>query len=534
LKLKVLLLILVIVSSLSFGQTGGELRFCLRSDPKTFNPLLVDDDASETVRYLTGGVLVRVNRLTQQVQPELATEWKISNGGKTVRFKLRDGVRYSDGSRFTSADVAYTVKQLMDPELHSSTADAFRSGQGQVETNVVSPTVIELTFPAPVANLAALFDSVVILSATSTNKEMAALGPFYVAEHKAGSFLLLKRNPNYWKKDAKGRQLPYVDSVRLDIEQNPDVEALRFQRGEIHLINTVSPAVFEKLSVNNATLVRDAGPSTDTEQLWFNQVASAPIPAYKRAWFSSTAFRRAVSEAINREDLARLVFRGHARPAVGIVPQSNRFWFNSSLQPYPYDAAASLRLLQPDGFRFADGILRDRDGNAVEFSIITNAGNRSRENMAAMIQQDLKKIGIKVNVVTLDFNSLLERMTQTYNYEACLLGTVNGDLDPSSQMSMWLSSGENHIWNPKQKVAASSWEAEIDKQMHAQASATDPLKRKAAWDRVQKIAWEQQPIIYLVNKDSLVGISPLVKNAQPSAFRPQTYWNVEELALVRQ
>jgi peptide/nickel transport system substrate-binding protein len=151
-----------------------------------------------------------------------------------------------------------------------------------------------------------------------------------------------------------------------------------------------------------------------------------------------------------------------------------------------------------------------------------------------MIQQDLKKIGIKVNVVTLDFNSLLERMTQTYNYEACLLGTVNGDLDPSSQMSMWLSSGENHIWNPKQKVAASSWEAEIDKQMHAQASATDPLKRKAAWDRVQKIAWEQQPIIYLVNKDSLVGISPLVKNAQPSAFRPQTYWNVEELALVRQ
>jgi peptide/nickel transport system substrate-binding protein len=486
------------------------------------------------VRYLTGGVLVRVNRLTQQVQPELATDWKISNGGKTVRFKLRNGVRYSDGSAFTSADVAYTVKQLMDPELHSSTADAFRSGQGNVQANVVSPNVIELTFPAPVANLAALFDSVAILSATSAKKEMAALGPFYVAEHKAGSYLLLKRNPNYWKKDSKGRQLPYVDSVRLDIEQNPDVEALRFQRGEIHLINTVSPAVFEKLSANNAALVRDAGPSTDTEQLWFNQVASAPIPAYKRAWFSSTAFRRAVSEAINREDLARLVFRGHARPAVGIVPQSNLFWFNSSLQPHPYDVGASFRRLQQDGFRFADSILRDKDGNVVEFSIVTNAGNRSRENMATMIQQDLKKIGIKVNVVTLDFNSLLERMTQTYNYEACLLGTVNGDLDPSSQMSMWLSSGENHIWNPKQRIPATPWEAEIDKQMRVQASATDPSTRKAAWDRVQKTAWEQEPIIYLVNKDSLVGISPVVQNAQPSAFRPQTYWNVEELALVRQ
>ena len=525
--------LLLVCASSCFGQSGGELHFCLHSDPKTFDPALVDDDASETVRYLTGGVLVRVNRLTQQIQPELAIDWKLSHGGRTVRFKLRDGIHYSDGSAFTSADVAYTIKRLMDPELHSSSADAFRSGQGNVTVSVISPTVIELTFPAPVANLAALFDSVAIVSSTSPHKEMAALGPFYVAEHKAGSYLLLKRNPNYWKKDAKGGQLPYVNSIRLDIEQNPDVEALRFQRGEIDLINTVSPAIFEKLSVNNAALVRDAGPSTDTEQLWFNQVASAPIPAYKRAWFNSTGFRRAVSEAINRDDLARLVFRGHARPAVGIVPQSNQFWFNSSLQAHAYDAAGALIRLQQDGFRIHDGLLYDRNGNAVEFSIVTNAGNRSRENMATMIQQDLKKIGIKVNVVTLDFNSLLERMTQTYNYEACLLGTVNGDLDPSSQMSMWLSSGENHIWNPKQKAAATAWEAEIDKEMRIQASATDPLKRKAAWDQVQRIAWEQEPIIYLVNKESLVGISPMVKNAQPSAFRPQTYWNVEELALVR-
>src|SRR6185312_15782885 len=245
-RVKALLFLLpVLCASLSFAQYGGELHFCLHSYPKTFDPLLVDDDASETVRYLTGGVLVRVNRLTQQTQPELATEWKLSNGGKTVRFKLRDGIRYSDGSAFTSADVAYTVKKLMDPELHSSTADAFRSGQGNVLAKVVSPSVIELTFPAPVANLAALFDSVAIVSSTSPRKEMAALGPFYVAEHKAGSYLLLKKNPNYWKKDGQGHQLPYVNSIRLDIEQNPEVEALRFQRGEIDLINTVSPAIFE-------------------------------------------------------------------------------------------------------------------------------------------------------------------------------------------------------------------------------------------------------------------------------------------------
>src|SRR5262249_11922314 len=273
---------------------------------------MVNEDASETIRYLTGGVLVRVNRVTQKPQASLATEWKVSDGGKRIVFKLRQGVRYSDGTPFSADDVAYTVQQLMDPSLHNSTADAFRSGEGEVTARALSPSSVEIVFPAPVAGLVNLFDTVAIVSSKSPLKEMAALGPFYVAEHKPGSYILFKRNPNYWKKDSSGRQLPYVDAVRLDIEQNPESEALRYRRGEIHRINTVSPAVFEKLSEENAALVRDAGTSTDTEQLWFNQVPGAPIPAYKLGWFSSTAFRRAISEAINRDDLARIVYHGHA------------------------------------------------------------------------------------------------------------------------------------------------------------------------------------------------------------------------------
>jgi peptide/nickel transport system substrate-binding protein len=523
----------LLVCSAMPAQTGGELRFCLRSEPKNLNPLQANDDASETVRYLTGGVLVRVNRVTQKVQPEIATEWSISEGGKKVRFKLRQNLVYSDGTPFSADDVAYTMQQLMDPALHSSTGDAFRSGEGTVSTRVVSSDVIEILFPAPVANVISLFDTVAIVSSKSPLKEMAALGPFYIAEHKPGSYLLLKRNPHYWKKDASGRQLPYLDSVRLDIEQNRDIEALRYERGEIHLINSVTPAVFEKLSGDNAGLVRDAGTSTDTEQLWFNQVPSAPIPAYKRAWFASSGFRRAISEAINRDDLARIVYREHAHAAVSITPPTNTFWFNSSLKPHAFDPDDSLRRMQQDGFRLDKDVLRDRDGNAVEFSIITNAGNKPRESMATMIQQDLKKIGVKVNVVTLDFNALLERISQTYNYEACLLGFINADQDPNSQMTIWLSSGDDHQWNPKQKNPATAWETEIDRLMRAQASSMDQHKRKEYWDKVQKIVWEQEPFLYLVNKDALVAISPAVKNAQPSVFRPQAYWNIEELALAQ-
>jgi peptide/nickel transport system substrate-binding protein len=512
------------------AQTGGELRFCLRAEPKTFNPLLVDDDASETIRYLTGGVLVRVNRITQKPQPELATEWKVE-GGKRIVFKLRSGVRYSDGTAFSAEDVAFTMRQLMAPGIHSSTADAFRSGEGTVTARVISPTQVEIVFPAPVANLVNLFDTVAIISSHSPQKEMAALGPFYVADHKAGSYILLDRNPNYWKKDSAGRQLPYVDRVRLDIEQSRDIEALRYRRGEIHLINTVSPEIFQKLAEEDSASVRDAGTSTDSEQLWFNQVPAAPIPAYKIRWFSNTAFRRAVSEAINREDLARIVYHGHARAAIGMFPPSNLFWFNAELKPHPYDPAGALRRLQQDGFRLDNGTLRDREGHVVEFSVITNAGNRAREAMAAMIQEDLKKIGIQLNVVTLDFNSLLERITQTYNYEACLLGNVNGDLDPSSIRTAWESWGEEHQWNPKQKSPATPWEAEIDSLLRAESSSVDARARKHNWDRIQKIAWEQEPFIYLVNKDTLVAISPVVKNAQPSVLRPQAYWNIEELSL---
>jgi peptide/nickel transport system substrate-binding protein len=527
----VLLTLIALGSSSVLAQSGGELRFCLRSEPKTFNPLLAADDASETVRYLTGGVLVRVNRLTQDLEPELATSWKVTNGGKTITFQLRDGLRFSDGTPFSADDVAYTMQQLMDPALHSPTGDAFRSSEGKVETQVLPKNRVRITFPAPIAGLDRLFDQVAIMSAKSPQKEMAVLGPYYVGENKAGSYLILKRNPNYWERDPAGRPLPYIESVRLDIQQNRDIEMLRLMRGEIHFINSLDAEYFDKVVSQDPSMAHDAGASLDSEEMWFNQVASSPLPSYKKAWFSSTNFRRAISEAINREDLARIVFRGHARPAVGPVSPANKFWFNAKLQAHPFDQKSALQRLAQDGFRLQDGVLRDHEGHAVEFSIITNAGNKYRERMATMIQQDLSGIGIKLNVVTLDFPSLIERITRTFDYEACLLGLVNDELDPNAQMTVWLSSADSHQWNPGQKTPATAWEAEIDKLMRAQASTLDPKKRKEDFDKVQEIAWQQEPFIYLVNKNALSAVSPAVRNVHPVVLRPQVYWNIDQLSL---
>ena len=520
-----------VVRAESAGQSGGELHFCLHGEPKTFNPLLVEEDSSETIRYLTGGVLIRLNRQTQALEPGLAVSWKVSQEGRRIAFRLRSGLRFSDGTLFTAEDVAYTVKALMDPQLHSPTGDSFRSGEGQVDVQIPSPESVVVTFPAPVAGLERLFDQVAILSAHSPKKEMAVLGPFYVADYSPGSYVLLKRNPSYWKKDKAGNPLPYLDTVRLDIQRNRDIELLRFRRGEIHLINVLDAEYFDRLQKETPAVVHDSGPGLDSEFMWFNQVPGAPLPEHKKNWFRTTEFRKAISMAINRADLSRIVFGGHAKPAFGPVSPANHFWFNTSLPVPQHDSAGALRLLAQAGFRLEGGTLLDSSRNRVEFTVITNAGNKSREQMVTMIQQDLLQIGIKVNLVTLDFPSLIERMTRTYDYEACLLGLVNTDLDPNSQMNVWLSSAENHQWNPKQSKPATAWEAELDRLMRAQSSATTDKKRKADWDKVQQIVAEQQPFIYLVNKDAMSAVSLAVMGSSPSVLNPHAFWNAELLRL---
>src|ERR1700732_5040710 len=420
--------VLFFIAPATRAQSGGVLHFCLHGEPKTFNPILVDDEASENIRYLTGGVLIRVNRQTQALEPGLAESWKVSKDGRTITFQLRKGIYFSDGTPFSSEDVAHTMRSLMDPETHSATGDAFRSGPGSIDVQTPSPDVVVVSFPAPVAGLERLFDQVAILSAKSPKKEMSVRGPYDVAEYKADSYVLLRRNPNYWKHDAQGNPLPYIEIIRLDIQRNRDIELMRFRRGELQLINRVDAEQFERLLKENPAVARNAGTGLDGEEMWFNQTATSTLQDYKRKWFQLTEFRRAVSMAINRADLSRVVFAGYATPAFGPVSPSNQFWFNSSLPVPKHDPKGAQTLLSRVGFRLEGGNLKDPAGNRVEFTLITNSGNAAREKMATMIQQDLAEIGIDIKVVTLDFPSLIERITRTFHYDACLLGLVNTDL----------------------------------------------------------------------------------------------------------
>jgi peptide/nickel transport system substrate-binding protein len=508
-----------------FGQ--GELRFCTRADPRTFHPLLADEDASQMVLYMTSGSLIRINRLTQKAEPAIAESWKIAADSKSITFHLRKGVQFSDGTPLLPDDVGYTIKTATDPGLHSPVGESFA---GNVKVTSPAADTVMVAFPDPHGNFETLFDSLPILSSKSPLKEKAGLGPFMVASHQPGVEVLLKRNPHYWKRDGAGRQLPYLEAVRILVQQNPEIQYARFRRGEIHLLSRMDPAIFERLQKESPSEAKNAGPSMDVDFFWFNQVAGAEITAYKKEWFRGRNFRLAVSQAINRDDICRIVYHGFARPVLGPFPVANAVWFDSKLKPQVYDSAASLALLKTEGFQLKGGQLFDKSGNQVEFSIITNTGNKAREGMAVLIQQDLKKIGIHVNITTLDFLSIGQRIKRNFQYEAALLGLTNVDLDPTGQMNVWLSSAEDHGWNPRQKTPETPWEAEIDRLMLAQASSADMKKRKEAFDRVQEIVREQLPYIYLVSKDSILAVSNSLKGVTPARLFPETIWNIDQIS----
>ena len=534
-----LALLIVIPLALALGgcthrsaDNSGELRVTIKTDPKTLNPLMAEEDASDRIRYLTGGVLIRVNRKQQENQGELAENWNVDEGGRRITFNLRAGVKFSDGSDFSADDVVATVKAALDPSLHSPKGDPLRAG-GKADVRALDRNRVVITFEHPIAGIERLFDEIAISPARMAGKadSSVVLGAFSVAEQRAGEYVLLKRNPYYWKKDSAGHQLPYLNAIRMYVLSNRDTELIRFRQGDIHLIDSLPPDLYEQLHSDDPGAARDLGPSIESEQLWFNEVAKAPIPAYKKAWFRSRNFRRAISSAINRADLARVAFRGHATPSVGLLSPANKFWFDKNLRPIAYDTNAALELLKQDGFSKIGDTLKDRGGNPVSFSLITNAGNKQRERMGSLIQQDLQQIGITVNFVPLDFPSIAERIMKTYDYDACMLGLTNVDLDPNGQVNVWMSSADLHQWNPAQKSPETEWEAQIDEYLRAQASTLDRAERKADFDKVQEIVADEDPMLYLVDKNALVAVSPKVKNADPVVLTPQTYWNAEYLSL---
>ena len=521
-------LLLLALAPVLKAQQPGRIAWALKSEPRTFDPALTDDAASLTVRYLTAGVLLRQNRLTLAIEPALAERYEITPDGKLITLHLRRGLQFSDGSPLTSQDAVSSLQRVLNPATQAPVAEEFGGpGATGVTIDAPDPLTIRVHLPHRVVSILKVFDEIAIEPANHPSQSRVTAGSFALTEYKRGESILLTRNPHYWRHDPQGRPLPYLESVELDILANPEQNELRFLRGQYQLLDTLSAGDFAGLARKAPGEFHDQGPSLNTEQMWFNQAAAAPIPAYEKAWFTSRGFRQAVSLVLHRQDMVRVAYDGHATAANGYISPANTLWYDTRLPSIPQDNTAALKLLAAEGFHKQGSALVDHEGHPVRFAILTNAGNRAREKMASLIQQDLAALGIEVNVVTLDFPALIERLMHTQSYEAALLGLSNVEPDPSAMENVWLSASPNHQWNPSEKTPVTPWEAELDRLMQAQSAAANYADRRSAVNRVQQVVAEQLPFIYLVYPNALAGVSDKLENVVLTPMQPAVVANID-------
>ncbi|HVT96774.1 MAG TPA: ABC transporter substrate-binding protein, partial [Acidobacteriaceae bacterium] len=290
-------------AAMSAAQTAprlpGELAWTIGYDPKTFDPAKVDDQESETVRYLTAGVLLRFNRLTQKVEPELAKSWTLSPDGKTLTFTLRSGLEFSDGSNLTARDVAASVRRVLSLGDEAPASQEFIKPAGVTVDSPNDSTVV-VHLPQRVIAIGKVFDEIAIEPAGHSSEARVTSGPFYVSDYHRSRYIRLRRNPHYV--GSNGTQ-PSATGIRLDILENMEQQIRLLQRGDYDLIDSLPPDYFELLRKKAPGMARDLGPSLNTEQMWFNQSPASPLPAWEKTWFQNRGFRVAVSQAIHRSDL---------------------------------------------------------------------------------------------------------------------------------------------------------------------------------------------------------------------------------------
>ena len=539
------------------GRPGGRIVIALRSEPKTLNPLIAADATSREVIGAMQADLVHINRATQLTEPALAKAWKMSADGLQYTLTLRQGLKFSDGRPVDIEDVLFTLRVYLDEGVHATQRDLLIVGGKPIAVRKVDAQTVAFTLAKPYGVGERLFDGLMILPrhlletaykegklssagglGTAAN-QWAGLGPFRLKEYVAGQRLILERNPYYWKADEQGNRLPYLDEIVFLFVPSADAQVLRFQSGETDIISRLGAENFSVLSRQARDYrMADAGPGLEYNFLFFNlnelgEKAPADM-ARKQSWFRSEKFRQAVSLAIDREAIVRLVYQGRGAALWGPVTPGNPRWVDASIAHPTRSLDKSRQLLAEAGFRMAKGEsaepqLLDAAGRPVEFSIVTSASNADRAKMAALIQDDLKQLGMRVQVVPLELRSLIDRITQTKEYDACVLGIVSFDADPNSDLNVWLSSGGMHLWNLSQKHPATDWEAEIDRLMEQQLTATNAEQRKKSYDRVQEILGEHQPMVFLASPDILVGAKKSIGNFRPAVLEPYVLWNVDQL-----
>jgi peptide/nickel transport system substrate-binding protein len=449
------------------GHHGGRLTIGQRAEPKTLNPVIATDAVSREVVGRIMGDLIEINRSTQQTEPALAKSWKISPDGRTFTLQLRKGIRFSDGQPFNADDVVFSFTVYMDEAVDSPQRDLLIIDGKPIAVTKLDQYTVRFSLPRPYAAAERLFDGLAMLprhllekpyheghfaqtwSLNTQASEIAGLGPFRLKQYVPGQRVVVERNPYYWKVDRENQRLPYLDELVFLFVGTEDAQVMRFEAGETDLVSRISSENYNLLSREKSRVgwqLADMGPSLEYNFLFFNlnDLGGKKLDeiAGRQAWFRDLKFRQAISAAVDRQSIVRLVYGTRGAALWGNVGPGNKLWMNQSIPHPPQSIETARQLLKTAGYSWNQtGQLLDRNGRPVEFAIITSSSNSQRMKMATLLQDDLSHLGMLVHVVPLEFRATIDRVFQSFDYDAAIMGLGGGDADPNPEMNVWAYAG---------------------------------------------------------------------------------------------
>ena len=546
-------------SQVEEGIFGGELvASTIGEGPKTFNPFNTKDNISSQMSEIMYDGLVTTHPVTGEVIPKLAKSYSIKGNDYIVN--LRHGIKWSDGVPITADDVVFTWQNIIfDGFGNTSTRDSMVI-EGKLPTvSKIDDYTVKFTTPKPFAPFLRMlatpiapkhiFEPAVkkgkayfetFLSTNSKPDEFVISGPFKLKEYVPAQRVVFERNPDYYVINREGEKLPYLNKLVYLIVGDLNNEVLKFEGGELDVIGLQGGNVarFKEREKYSDYKVYNLGPTTGTLYLSMNlnnrkdDKGKFYVEPKKQKWFGDLNFRRAVDYALDRKNIVFNIANGLGAPLFTAEPL-NSIFLNENLKPYDKDINKSRELLRMSGFYWdKKGKLFDKNSNRVEFNLYTNAGNTEREAIGVMVKQDLEELGMKVNLKPIEFNSLVNKLVSTPDWDMVIMGLTGSPLEPNGGKNVWLSNGTLHLFNQRMEKDYNSEKLDFEKQLDylmEQGALQIKFKdRKKYYDEYQKIVYEQKPFIYIYSPIIISAIRNKFGNIYPSELGGLTH-NKEEI-----
>lgn len=546
-------------SQVEVGKFGGTfVSSTIGEGPKTFNPFNTKDNISAQMSEIMYDGLVTTDVVTGKTIPKLAKSFSVN--GKEYIVNLRHGLKWSDGKPITADDVVFTWQNIIfDGFGNTSTRDSVMI-EGKLPTvEKIDDYTVKFVTPEPFAPFLRMLSSPIapkhifqpavnrgreyfdgFLSTNTNPKEFVTSGAFRLKEYVPAQRVVFERNPNYYEINKDGKKLPYLDKLVYLIVGDINNQVLKFEGGELDEISLqgANVARFKEMEKHSDFTVFNIGPDTGTMYLSMNmnnrknEKGKYYVDQKKQVWFQDKNFRQAVDYALDRKNMVFNIANGLGYPL--FTPETlNSIFLNKKLKPYDKNIEKSKELLKKSGFTWDKaGHLIDKFGNHVEFDLYTNAGNTEREAIGVMVKQDLEDLGMKVNFKPIEFNSLVNKLMASLDWDMVIMGFTGSPLEPNGGKNVWLSDGTLHIFNQRLERDANSpryaFEKRIDYLYTQGALATKFEDRKKYYDEYQAIVYDEKPLIYIYSPIRIVALRKKFKNIYPTSLGGVTH-NIEEI-----